>query len=107
MPARKQSESILNLYNASGITIQRVKELVDTLGTIPSSKGRECLKKHYTGERITMSQMILAKCCECSAYYVDGKQDCEFVTCPLYYMMPYGKLRKPNYIRPDRLTTKE
>lgn len=34
------------------------------------------------------------KCKDCMSDYVDGRVDCEIETCPLYYRMPYGKIKK-------------
>lgn len=38
---------------------------------------------------------IESKCHDCMAQYVDGKQDCEVVVCPLYPFMPYRR-KTPN-----------
>ena len=51
--------------------------------------GKE-LNKHIDGGKLTLKQMIRAKCYECCGNYVDGKDDCILPDCPLYPMMPYG-----------------
>ncbi len=57
-------------------------------------RGQKELKKHENGERLTLKQMILAKCCECMGKYIDGRSDCFIPECPLYPKMPYGAMRK-------------
>lgn len=42
-------------------------------------------------EKPTRAMAILAQCHQCLAHYQDGKDDCENVTCSLYYFMPYRK----------------
>ena len=51
--------------------------------------GKE-LNKHIDGGKLTLKQMIRAKCFECCGNYADGKDDCYLPDCPLYPMMPYG-----------------
>ena len=41
------------------------------------------------GKRLTQREAIYAQCFICQGYYVDGKDDCQNKTCPLYYYMPY------------------
>jgi hypothetical protein len=41
------------------------------------------------GDVLTQRQVILAKCCECMGYYIDGRECCGIQTCPLYPFMPY------------------
>ena len=41
------------------------------------------------GKRLTQREAIYAQCFICMGYYVDGKEDCQNKTCPLYYYMPY------------------
>lgn len=36
--------------------------------------------------------MFRAKCFDCYNDFVDGRQDCEICTCPIYYWMPYREL---------------
>ena len=55
--------------------------------------GKE-LRKHIDGGKLTLKQMIRAKCFECCGNYADGKEDCAIPDCPLYPMMPYGKAWK-------------
>jgi len=58
------------------------------------AQGRDELLKHIKGKRLTMRQMILAKCYECMAYYGDRKADCKIPLCPLYPLMPFRKGEK-------------
>ena len=55
----------------------------------PASRGLNLLKKHRSGVKLSISQMIQAKCCECMGCYTDGKRDCEIELCPLYPRMPW------------------
>jgi hypothetical protein len=56
------------------------------------ARGEKELNKYIDGKKLTLRQMILAKCFECMGNYDDGKVDCELSDCPLYPMMPYGKV---------------
>ena len=58
------------------------------------SAGKSNLIKHLKGKRLTQRQAILAKCCDCMGYYVDGRNDCEMPECPLYPFMPYQADKK-------------
>jgi len=51
--------------------------------------GRQVLKKHNEGKKLTYKQAVLAKCYECTCGYVDGRFDCRIQDCPLYPYMPY------------------
>lgn len=55
-----------------------------------TARGCRELKKHSLGDRLTLRQMILAKCADCCNWYADGKNDCEIPDCPLYPLSPYG-----------------
>lgn len=61
---------------------------------VPASRGLTFLKKFLAGERLSARQSILAECCTCMGFYVDGREDCEQEDCPLYPFYPYGKFRK-------------
>ena len=54
-----------------------------------TSAGRTHLVKHLRGERLTQRQAILAKCCDCMSYHVDGRLDCRMPHCSLYPFRPY------------------
>jgi hypothetical protein len=56
-----------------------------------SAKGRNELRKHLKGVKLTFKQSILAKCYECMGFYLDGKVNCGIPECPLYPVMPYRK----------------
>jgi hypothetical protein len=56
-----------------------------------SARGRNELKRHLEGGKLTFKQAILAKCYDCMGFYVDGKADCAIPECPLYPVMPYRK----------------
>jgi Zn-finger protein len=69
-------------------------------------QGNKQLTKHQNGERLTMKEMILAKCYECMCGYHDGARDCLIPECPLYPLMPYReggpiKLRKGTNFNPS------
>jgi hypothetical protein len=55
----------------------------------PTSRGKTNLLRHLGGKRLTQRQAILAKCCDCMGYWVDGRVDCRIPTCALYRFMPY------------------
>ena len=61
------------------------------LTSAPASRGKSNLLKHLKGERLTQRQAIIAKCCDCMAYHVDGRIDCRMVHCPLYTWFPYKR----------------
>jgi len=65
--------------------------------------GKKELLKHLSGEKITLAQMIKAKCYECMGNYADGKNDCEIKDCPLYSRMPYRK----GGVAPMKIMSKE
>lgn len=58
------------------------------------AQGRKELVAHLEGERLTLRQMILAKCYDCMGYYADGRTDCNISGCALYPLMPYRKGEK-------------
>jgi len=55
-----------------------------------TGKGTTFRLKHLQGKRLTPAQAIMAKCSDCMADYVDGREDCAIPTCPLYPWMPYS-----------------
>ncbi len=57
-----------------------------------SGKGSKELRKYKeTHEPLSRSIAIICKCCECMSDYVDGREDCNIIDCPLYPYMPYRK----------------
>ena len=64
---------------------------LELMKELPKARGTKELRKHLQGERLTTRQMVLAKCCDCLGYYIDGKMDCQIPACPLYPLMPYQK----------------
>jgi hypothetical protein len=58
------------------------------------ARGGKELNKYLNGGKLSLKQMILAKCFECCGNYADGKDDCELSDCPLYPIMPYGVVWK-------------
>ena len=54
-----------------------------------NSAGKRNLIKHLLGERLTQRQAILAKCCDCMGYHIDGRMDCRMPHCSLYPFRPY------------------
>jgi len=43
-------------------------------------------------KRPSMRQAMRAQCFICCGDMLDGRIDCEIVTCPIYYWQPYAKL---------------
>ena len=70
-----------------------IKEFGDRMAMVQksgkASAGRTNLLKHLCGERLTQRQAILAKCCDCTCYHVDGRLDCRMPHCSLYPFRPY------------------
>lgn len=58
------------------------------------AKGRKELIAHLEGERLTLRQMIHAKCYDCMGYFADGRVDCNIPECALYPVMIYRKGEK-------------
>ena len=67
---------------------------IENLDGRPASQGLTLLKKHFSGERLTARQALIANCCECMGYYVDGREDCAMPDCPCYRFYPYRADRK-------------
>ena len=61
------------------------------LNHAPSSRGKTNLLKYFKGERLTQRQAIIAKCCDCMAYHIDGRIDCRTPHCSLYPWFPYKR----------------
>jgi hypothetical protein len=57
-----------------------------------SAQGRKEYLKILKGEHASYKERCLAMCYECMGYYVDGRETCTDVTCPLYMIMPYRKI---------------
>lgn len=53
------------------------------------NRGNRLLGLHKQGKRLTIAQMVTAKCAECMCEYADGRNDCKVPSCPLYPRMPY------------------
>lgn len=62
-----------------------------TIKNAPSSRGKTNLLKYLAGEKLTQRQAIIAKCCDCMCYHIDGRIDCRMSTCPLYTWFPYRR----------------
>jgi hypothetical protein len=77
-------------------------DLLERIKNVPNTPGVRFLEKYWRGEELHLSQMILAKCADCTCYYVDGREDCGMEDCPLHPRMPYRNHKPPRYIRPDR-----
>jgi hypothetical protein len=59
-----------------------------------TGKGSNYLAAYRRGKRLTPGQSILAKCADCMADYVDGRESCVPTienTCPLWPFMPYNE----------------
>lgn len=42
--------------------------------------------------KVTRKNAMMAKCADCCGHWVDGKEDCEVTSCPLYPYMKYRKM---------------
>ncbi len=60
------------------------------------------LAKHVAGIQLTATKAIKAKCCDCQKNYVNGKNDCMAMSCPLYPWYPYGA--KPRKVSEKKAT---
>lgn len=49
------------------------------------------IKPKERSKRPSYAKAVRLKCEDCMSDYVDGRIDCEVVTCSLYYWMPYNK----------------
>ena len=58
-----------------------------------NTRDKKYLIAHLSGEKLTPTQAIHAKCYECMGFYADGKADCGIETCPNYPMMRYNPHR--------------
>lgn len=87
---------------SSDVCKRQVKELLDAARLSPSSGGRQNTIKYLSGDMLSARQSIISHCFDCSGGYVDGRNDCEVPWCSLYPFMPYGKMKKQRYIRPER-----
>jgi len=87
--------------------ICRAEEILTELDKAPSSTGAKYMRTHYAGKHLTARQRAMAKCCDCSCYYADGREDCQVFWCILYPLMPYGKMRKryPSKAKKPKETT--
>ena len=66
-----------------------------------NTRDKKYLIAHLSGEKLTPTQAIHAKCYECMGFYADGKADCGISDCPLYPFMRYN----PNRIIKKRILT--
>lgn len=76
--------------------MSKTTEIIETISNSGiSARGKKELLKHLYGERLTVRQMVIAKCYDCMGYYSDGRgQDCKIPDCPLYPLMPYREGEK-------------
>jgi len=51
-------------------------------------RGRNDYIRFLKGEKLTLSERILANCYECNGFYADGRADCECDSCPFYEVNP-------------------
>ena len=56
--------------------VQRAKERLSQLSAAPASRGATAYTKYLTTGEIGLAASVLAKCCECSGFYFDGRDDC-------------------------------
>jgi hypothetical protein len=67
-----------------------------------TAQGKSELVKYLEGSKLSFRQAIISKCYECMGYYIDGKVDCGLDDCPLYPIMPYGKIKKAKKLEPKK-----
>lgn len=67
------------------------KMLLEEIADTPKSSGKTLMMKYLKGGKLSASQSIKAQCFCCNGYYLDGLEDCEDPTCPLYPFMSYKK----------------
>lgn len=72
---------------------KQASQRVDILEMAPTSGGKTTLLKYLYGDKLTRNASIVAKCCDCMGYYIDGRADCSTAECPLYPFMPYREKR--------------
>jgi len=58
-----------------------------------NTRDKKYLLAHLSGEKLTPTQAVHAKCYECMGYYADGKVDCGISDCPLYQSHRYNPHR--------------
>ena len=58
-----------------------------------NTRDKKYLLAHLSGEKLTPTQAVHAKCYECMGYYADGKVDCGISDCPLYQFHRYNPHR--------------
>ena len=77
-------------------SIPRIKAIqhIKMIETAPTSGGRTNLLKYLNGGKLARSASIIAKCCDCMGYHIDGRTDCQTGDCPLYPFMPYREKRQ-------------
>lgn len=61
-----------------------------------TKQGKNEIIRHLEGARLTMRQLVKAKCYDCMGYYADGGADCGIPTCPLYPYHPYNPNKQKN-----------
>lgn len=71
---------------------KQIELIRGSVGTAKHSTGRRLLLRYLSmskDSKLTRGEALLAKCCDCMAYYEDGRVDCQNIACPLYPYMPY------------------
>lgn len=51
------------------------------------------IKKTRDKNRPSATKAIKEKCRDCMGGYEDGREDCGIEKCPLWYFMPYNRIR--------------
>lgn len=70
--------------------MEEKEKRIKNIEKAPLAQGQKELTSYLRGNRLTLSESILAHCYDCMGFYVDGKDDCEMELCPLYPFMPYN-----------------
>ena len=82
-------------YLRSADTLRKEIKRIKSIEGTPQSSGKRFLLKILQGDKVNRGDSLLAKCCECMGYYVDGRYDCEVPLCPIYRYMPYREKIRP------------
>ena len=71
--------------------IQESIKFVEKYGV--KALGKKELIKYLEKKRITPMEAIIAKCYDCMGYFIDGRNDCKAMNCPLHCFMQYNPKR--------------
>ena len=55
------------------------------------ARGKSELVRHLEGGRLIFKEAIYANCYDCMGFFMDGRNDCELLRCPLYPFMIFNR----------------